>query len=121
MLAVDIGGSSLRHGIAAAASTAPHPVNTAPSMPAPQVRIYGSGTSGCYTDNEYRAAAAHGHPMTIRRKIYALAGALLALFGLVVGGLSLLQWHNSGHLENIVRYQLQITRLLSDLDIATFE
>jgi len=59
--------------------------------------------------------------MTIRRKIYALAGALLALFGLVVGGLSLLQWRNSGHLENIVSYQLQITRLLSDLDVATFE
>jgi adenylate cyclase len=59
--------------------------------------------------------------MTIRRKIYVLAGALLALFGIVVGGLSLLQWHNSGHLENIVRYQLQIARLLSDLDIATFQ
>ncbi|HEY0522447.1 MAG TPA: adenylate/guanylate cyclase domain-containing protein [Stellaceae bacterium] len=59
--------------------------------------------------------------MTIRRKIYALAGALLALFGLVVGGLSLLQRRNADHLENIVRYQLQITRLLANLDVATFE
>ena len=57
--------------------------------------------------------------MTIRRKIFLLAGILLALFGLVVGALAVFQRFASDQIGNIVRYELPLSRLLAEFDVDT--
>jgi adenylate cyclase len=57
--------------------------------------------------------------MTIRRKIFLLAGILLALFGVVVGALAVFQRFDSEQISNIVRYQLPLSRLLAEFDVDT--
>jgi adenylate cyclase len=47
--------------------------------------------------------------MTIRKKIFILAGILLALFGLVVGALAFVQKLNNDQISNIVAYELPLT------------
>jgi adenylate cyclase len=59
--------------------------------------------------------------MSIRTKFFALAGVLLALFGLVVGILALLQHDTADNLADIVEHHLPLTRLLANVDIDTFE
>src|SRR5688500_10916597 len=59
--------------------------------------------------------------MSIRTKFFALAGVLLALFGFVVGALSLLQRETADNLSDIVRHHLPITGLLAEIDVETFE
>src|SRR5689334_2171215 len=58
-------------------------------------------------------------PMTIRRKIFLLAGILLALFGLVVGVLAVVQKFDSDQIGNIVGYELPLSQLLSEFDVDT--
>jgi adenylate cyclase len=57
--------------------------------------------------------------MTIRRKIFLLAGILLALFGVVVGALAVFQRFDSDQISNIVRYELPLSRLLAEFDVDT--
>ena len=57
--------------------------------------------------------------MTIRKKIFLLAGVLLALFGVVVGVLAVVQKLNSDQISNIAEYELPLTRLVAELDVDT--
>jgi class 3 adenylate cyclase len=57
--------------------------------------------------------------MTIRKKIFLLAGILLALFGVVVGVLSVIQKLDSDQISNIAEYELPLTRLVSEFDVDT--
>lgn len=57
--------------------------------------------------------------MTIRKKIFLLAGILLALFGAVVGVLAIVQKLDSDQISNIVEYELPLTRLVAELDVDT--
>jgi adenylate cyclase len=57
--------------------------------------------------------------MTIRQKIFILAGILLALFGLVVGALAFVQKLNNDQVSNIVAYELPLSRLVAKFDVDT--
>jgi adenylate cyclase len=57
--------------------------------------------------------------MTIRKKIFLLAGILLALFGVVVGVLSVIQKLDSDQISNIAEYELPLTRLVAEFDVDT--
>lgn len=57
--------------------------------------------------------------MTIRRKIFLLAGVLLALFGAVVGILAYAQKRNGDQLSNVVDYELPLSQLVADFDVHT--
>jgi adenylate cyclase len=57
--------------------------------------------------------------MTIRNKIFLLAGILLALFGVVVGGLAIMQKLDSDQIGNIVGYQLPLSRIVAQFDVDT--
>jgi adenylate cyclase len=57
--------------------------------------------------------------MTIRKKIFLLAGVLLALFGVVVGLLAVIQKMNGDQLGNIVTYELPLSRLIAEIDVDT--
>jgi adenylate cyclase len=57
--------------------------------------------------------------MTIRKKIFLLAGILLALFGVVVGVLAVIQKLDSDQIGNIVEYELPLTRLVAEIDVDT--
>jgi adenylate cyclase len=57
--------------------------------------------------------------MTIRKKIFLLAGILLALFGVVVGVLAIVQKLDSDQIGNIAEYELPLTRLVAELDVDT--
>ena len=57
--------------------------------------------------------------MTIRKKIFLLAGILLALFGVVVGLLAVIQKMNGDQLGNIVTYELPLSRLIAEFDVDT--
>jgi adenylate cyclase len=57
--------------------------------------------------------------MTIRKKIFLLAGILLALFGVVVGALAAIQKLDSDQIGNIVGYQLPLSRLIAEFDVDT--
>ena len=57
--------------------------------------------------------------MTIRKKIFLLAGILLALFGVVVGVLAVIQKLNSDQINNIAEYELPLTRLVAEIDVDT--
>ncbi len=62
---------------------------------------------------------ARSHQMTIRKKIFLLAGILLALFGIVVGVVATVQKLNSDQISNIAEYELPLTRLVAELDVDT--
>jgi adenylate cyclase len=57
--------------------------------------------------------------MTIRKKIFLLAGILLALFGVVVGALAVIEKLDSDQIGNIVGYQLPLSRLVAEIDVDT--
>jgi adenylate cyclase len=57
--------------------------------------------------------------MTIRKKIFLLAGILLALFGVVVGVLAVIQKLDSDQINNIAEYELPLTRLIAEIDVDT--
>lgn len=57
--------------------------------------------------------------MTIRHKIFLLAGVLLALFGAVVGVLAFAQKLDRDQLEHISEYQLPLMGLVADFDVFT--
>src|SRR5271166_2882702 len=57
--------------------------------------------------------------MTIRKKIFLLAGILLALFGIVVGVLAVIQKLDSDQIGNIVGYELPLSRIVSQFDVDT--
>lgn len=57
--------------------------------------------------------------MTIRKKIFLLAGILLALFGAVVAVLAIVQKLDSDQISNIAEYELPLTRLVAELDVDT--
>jgi adenylate cyclase len=57
--------------------------------------------------------------MTIRKKIFLLAGILLALFGAVVGVLAVVQKLDSDQISNIAEYELPLTRLVAEFDVDT--
>lgn len=57
--------------------------------------------------------------MTIRRKIFMLAGILLALFGAVVGILAYVQKLNADQLSNISEYELPLAHLVAQFDLYT--
>jgi adenylate cyclase len=57
--------------------------------------------------------------MTIRKKIFLLAGILLALFGIVVGVLAVIQKLDSEQIGNIVGYELPLSRIVSQFDVDT--
>jgi adenylate cyclase len=57
--------------------------------------------------------------MTIRKKIFLLAGILLALFAVVVGALAIIQKLNSDRIGNIVAYELPLSRLVAEFDVDT--
>ena len=57
--------------------------------------------------------------MTIRKKIFLLAGILLALFGVVVGVLAVIQKFAGDQIGNIVGYELPLSRLLAEFDVDT--
>ena len=57
--------------------------------------------------------------MTIRKKIFLLAGILLALFGVVVGVLAVIQKLDSDQINNIAEYELPLTRLVAEIDVDT--
>ena len=57
--------------------------------------------------------------MSIRKKIFLLAGILLALFGLVVGVLATMQKLDGQQINNIVSYELPLSRLVSEFDVGT--
>lgn len=57
--------------------------------------------------------------MTIRKKIFLLAGILLVLFGVVVGVLALTQKLDRDQLANISEYELPLSRLIAEFDVDT--
>ena len=57
--------------------------------------------------------------MTIRKKIFLLAGILLAIFGAVVGVLGFAQKLDSDQLGNITEYELPLSRMVSEFDVLT--
>lgn len=57
--------------------------------------------------------------MTIRKKIFLLAGTLLALFGMVVGVLAVIQKLDSDQIGNIVGYELPLSRIVAQFDVDT--
>ena len=57
--------------------------------------------------------------MSIRKKIFLLAGILLALFGAVVGVLATMQKLDGQQINNIVNYELPLSRLVSEFDVGT--
>ena len=57
--------------------------------------------------------------MTIRKKIFLLAGVLLALFGAVVGVLAFTQKLDRDQLANISEYELPLSRLIAEFDVDT--
>src|SRR6516164_3196085 len=57
--------------------------------------------------------------MTIRKKIFLLAGILLALFGVVVGVLAFVQKLDSDQIGNIVGYELPLSRIVAQFDVDT--
>jgi adenylate cyclase len=57
--------------------------------------------------------------MTIRKKIFLLAGILLVLFGAVVGVLAFTQKLDRDQLENISEYELPLSRLIAEFDVDT--
>ena len=57
--------------------------------------------------------------MSIRKKIFLLAGILLALFGAVVGVLATMQRLDGQQINNIVNYELPLSRLVSEFDVGT--
>lgn len=57
--------------------------------------------------------------MSIRKKIFLLAGILLALFGVVVGVLATMQKLDGEQINNIVHYELPLSRLISEFDVST--
>ena len=57
--------------------------------------------------------------MTIRKKIFLLAGILPALFGVVVGALATVQKLNSDQIGNLVDYALPLSRLVAEFDVDT--
>src|SRR4029079_579591 len=57
--------------------------------------------------------------MSIRKKIFLLAGILLALFGAVVGVLATMQRLDGQQINNIVNYDLPLSRLVSEFDVGT--
>jgi adenylate cyclase len=57
--------------------------------------------------------------MTIRKKIFLLAGVLLALFGIVVGVLAVIQKLDSDQIGNIVGYELPLSRIVAQFDVDT--
>ena len=57
--------------------------------------------------------------MSIRKKIFLLAGVLLALFGVVVGTLATMQKFDGEQISNIVNYEQPLTRLVSEFDVST--
>lgn len=57
--------------------------------------------------------------MTIRKKIFLLAGILLAIFGLVVGVMAAVQKLNADQLANISGYELPLSRLVAEFDVDT--
>ena len=57
--------------------------------------------------------------MSIRKKIFLLAGILLALFGVVVGVLATMQKLDGEQINNIVSYELPLSRLVSEFDVGT--
>ena len=57
--------------------------------------------------------------MSIRKKIFLLAGILLALFGVVVGVLAAMQKLDGEQINNIVSYELPLSRLVSEFDVGT--
>jgi len=59
--------------------------------------------------------------MSIRTKFFALAGIILAMFGIVVGVLWIMQAATAHRLEDIVEHHQKLRRILADLDVATDE
>ena len=57
--------------------------------------------------------------MTIRKKIFLLAGMLLGLFGVVVGALATVQKLNSDQIGDLVDYALPLSRLVAEFDVGT--
>jgi hypothetical protein len=57
--------------------------------------------------------------MAIRKKIFLLAGILLALFGVVVGTLAMIQKLDSDDISNVVDYDLPLSRLVAEFDVYT--
>jgi adenylate cyclase len=57
--------------------------------------------------------------MTIRKKIFLLAGILLALFGVVVGVLAVIQKLDSDQISNIADYELPLSRIVAQFDVDT--
>jgi adenylate cyclase len=57
--------------------------------------------------------------MTIRKKIFLLAGTLLAIFGVVVGAVAVVQKLNADQLDNISEYELSLSRLVAEFDVLT--
>lgn len=57
--------------------------------------------------------------MTIRRKIFLLAGILLALFGAVVGILAYVQKLDADQLSNISEYELPLAHIVAEFDLYT--
>lgn len=57
--------------------------------------------------------------MSIRKKIFLLAGILLALFGVVVGTLAVMQKMDGEQINNIVAYEQPLSRLISEFDVDT--
>ena len=57
--------------------------------------------------------------MSIRKKIFLLAGILLALFGAVVGVLATMQRLDGQQINNIVNYELPLSRQVSEFDVGT--
>jgi adenylate cyclase len=57
--------------------------------------------------------------MSIRKKIFLLAGILLALFGVVVGLLAVFQKLNGDQIANIAEYQLPLSRYVDEIDVDT--
>src|SRR5215469_111366 len=57
--------------------------------------------------------------MTIRKKIFLLAGILLALLGIVVGVLAVIQKLDTDQIRNIVSYELPLSRIVAQFDVDT--
>ena len=57
--------------------------------------------------------------MTIRKKIFLLAGILLVLFGVVVAALAAMQKFDGDAIGNIVGYELPLSRLIAEFDVDT--
>jgi adenylate cyclase len=57
--------------------------------------------------------------MTIRTKIFLLAGTLLAMFGMVVGVVAIVQKLNSDQIGNVATYELPLSRIIAQFDVYT--